>query len=161
MSELYTLAQAKDWIAARFDEGADCPCCDQRVQRYRRKLNSNMAVFLISLVRASRARSATTWISHLDLSYRGRDYSTVSFWGLAETAVVADGDKRTSGMWRITPKGVAFARGGLSVPSHVYIYNNQELGFSEAEIGIVEALGSRFNYQELISGDRPQKATTP
>ena len=36
----------------RWLEGMECPCCNQNVKLYKRKLNSNMARFLCSLVSA-------------------------------------------------------------------------------------------------------------
>ena len=43
-----------------------------------------------------------------------------------------------------------FVSGKMSVKSHVHIYNNIVMGFSDTTITIREALGKKFDYQELM-----------
>lgn len=151
-----SLEGAKQWLRARFDDGADCPCCGQFVKRYRRKLNSNMVRFLVSLGKAQRS-SGEPWVDYRDCAFRGRDYNQIAHWGLAETAPLSsDSEKRTSGMWRATELGFAFLEGRERVPSHCYIYNGSALGFSEELISIHEATGSHFDFSELMRETPPR-----
>lgn len=150
-----TLADAQATVAKALrepSEGIDCPCCGQKVQLYRRPLNSEMARWLIVLTRLHLAADRG-WVNVKDgplKATRGGDYGKLLHWGLIEQRPNTDPKKRTSGFWRPTQKGVQFAKNELSVPSHVYIYNNQARGFSDTAVTIVDALGVKFSYPELL-----------
>lgn len=51
-SEIFTLQDAKQYIAENIDKGVACPCCDQLAKMYARKLNTGMAYSLIKVARA-------------------------------------------------------------------------------------------------------------
>ena len=61
-----------------------------------------------------------------------------------------DGSSRNSGVWRPTDQGIAFAERSVTVPKHIYLYNNRRLGFSNEQTDIIEALGDNFDYSELM-----------
>ena len=157
-----TLAEARQAVHAVADEGSACPCCDQLVKRYRRPLNAIMARGLLWLVGA--AGPELQWI-HVNavapkwLTNKGGSLATLQHWGLIEQQPKEDrpagerSTKRTSGFWRPTPKGVAFAKDEARVPSHVVLYDNQVEGWSDHEIGIRDALGEAFDYAALMRGD--------
>ena len=92
------------------------------------------------------------WVHYKKCDFTGRDYPYVSLWGLAETRESGETAKRMSGFWRITPKGRSFIQGGLRISSHVVVYNNEVVEFSDTTTTIREALGKKFNYAELMSG---------
>jgi hypothetical protein len=74
-------------------------------------------------------------------------------WQLAELQPNKDDPKRkTSGLWRPTADGVAFVHERIRVPARVYLYDNEPIGFDSEQITIREALGDRFDYQELMEG---------
>ena len=50
-----------------------------------------------------------------------------------------------------TSLGVQFVECSLKVPSHVHLYDNSVVGWSDKMVTVVEALGKRFDYQELMS----------
>lgn len=141
-------------LEAQMAAGAGCPCCGQFVRIYKRKLNSIMAAFLIWLVRRDRA-SGESWqdikAAPDNIRSFGGDYAKLAHWGLVANKPNNDPSRRSSGLWRPTPKGVDFALAHRPVPSHVHLYNNEVIGFSERQVSIVEALGARFDYQELMS----------
>lgn len=139
------------------NEGVECPCCGQFAKIYRRALNSQMACWLIWLVReAERAPEGPGWVDVKRSPVRGGDYAKLVHWGLIEQCPNDNDAKRTSGLWRPTDHGVAFALGRVQVPSHVYIYANKVEGFANKFIGIEDALGARFDYAELMrNGVRP------
>jgi hypothetical protein len=126
-------------------ELVNCPCCQQKCKIYKRKLNANMARFLISLMR----HEETEWVHYKECDFTGRDYPYVSLWGLAETRGSGETAKRMSGFWRLTPKGRSFVQGGLRISSHIKLYNNT-VGAYEGSTSIQEALGSKFDYAELM-----------
>jgi hypothetical protein len=55
--------------------------------------------------------------------------------------------------WRPTDKGRAFAYDKATVPRHAMIFNGEVVGFSEKRIGIRDALGKQFSYEELMQGE--------
>lgn len=141
-----TLAEAKERLFAQAQDGVGCPCCGQFVRIYARKLNRNMMLFLVSL-----ARKPGQWVCFRDCEFTSRDYPYLSFWGLAITRVDAgDGTKKSSGFWKITQKGLDFLAGRLSVPSHVHIYNNAIVGWSDTPTTASRAYGDGFDYSELM-----------
>jgi hypothetical protein len=143
-----TLEEAKQWLRERFENGASCPCCHQTVKLYPRKLNSNMAVFLVSLVRLWKREQRP--IKYKECRYHGRDYSYLHLWDLARTARSDDPTKRTTGFWEPTQKGIDFAEQRLTVPSHAYCYNGKLVRMGDQQITIIDSLGEDFNYAELM-----------
>jgi hypothetical protein len=144
----WTLKQAKQWLRARFEDGTHCPCCNQTVKLYPRKLNSNMAVFLVSLVRLWKKEQRP--YKYKECRFHGRDYSYLSLWDLARTAKSDDSRKRMSGMWEPTQKGIDFVEQKIEVPSHAYCYNGAVVRMAKSNTNIIESLGDDFNYAELM-----------
>lgn len=162
-----SLEDAKNWLRLRARKGAHCPCCKQHVKIYRRPLGSQMARWLIWLVRVYEAlpdlpkghNGIRGWIDIRESPVRGGDYAKLVHWDLAENRANVDPELRTSGLWRPTPKGIDFVQRRIVVPSHVELYDNHPLGFSEEMIGIDAALGKWFNYEELMNA--PVKVQVP
>ena len=136
----------------------ECPCCTQRCKIYKRKLNATMARGIIWLVRES--GDTREWVNIQEgppWLLRTKELPTTAHWGLVEKAPNTDKTKRTSGIWRPTEKGVQFARGEITVLSHVHLYNNvaYDVGHTQ-QVSISEALGDKFDYEELMQGGLPQ-----
>jgi len=155
-----TLAQAKDWLRARVDVGAACPCCTQFAKVYKRKLNGAMAYVLILVSRYD----GSDWIhvpSYINeqtkspsvaAAVRG-DWAKLTHWGLLEELAGErpDGSTRV-GYYKITENGRRFTRDQLRVPRHIWIYDGRSLDRKDTEtVSIVEVLGKKFNYSELMS----------
>ena len=162
-----TVAEAKAELFAELRNGkaAECPCCRQLCKRYRRTISSSMA---LALVHCYRKAGAGRWFHSTDLLTSssaarlvdGRvqlltcDWAKLRFWGLIEARpdqVREDGSKR-AGEWRITELGERFARGQVSLVSHLYVYNNRALGPADdaRQITIADALGAGFDYRDLL-----------
>ena len=154
--------------------GVECPCCMQKVKLYRRKLTDDMCAMLIALDRLNGAHGTDAWIYIGDWRDEytritgkkingGGDYSKLKFWGFVEdepNASTATG-KASSGNWRITGKGRDFVRGRSpyrTAPDHIKVYNNRAVEESAAEVTIQEALGTRFDYNDLM---KPTPLTIP
>lgn len=149
-----TVKEAKEYLRRNFEKGARCPCCGQNVKLYKRKLTSAMAYALI-LIKKSGHKGffhVENYLKDQDCpsSIRG-DFAKLSLFGLIERHVGKreDGSNR-NGHFRITDAGMDFVSGKMSVKSHVHIYNNIVMGFSDTTITIREALGKKFDYQELM-----------
>jgi hypothetical protein len=149
------LNESIDWVKENKTDGCICPCCTQIAKVYKRKLNSGMAYELIQLYRISKIRNVE-YLHHTQFArVTGGEISKLLYWGLVEEMTKPTDEKKkskTSGYWKITPKGVEFVTFCISIPKHIFIFDAKLLAFSDETTTIVDALGSNFNYQELING---------
>ena len=138
-------------------KAAPCPCCGGSTMTYRRKLNSGMARTLCWLI----LRNPDTWVTAADMPDDVRRFATelgkLELWGLVESRTNPDGEKfQESTQWKWTLEGEAFAEELLRVPSHIFLASpgNRVRGFETTLVGIREALGDHFDYDELMEGTR-------
>jgi hypothetical protein len=152
--EIFTpLTEAQDWVTKNRGEGCVCPCCGQIAKIYKRKLNNGMALELIALYKLSMAEQDTEYFHHTKFAkLTCGEISKLVYWGLTEEKPKSTEDNsiKTSGYWKITPNGKLFVENELSVQSHVYLYDAKLLGFSDERITIIESLGKKFSYSELM-----------
>jgi len=137
-----TLREAKGGLRVKFDQGVatPCPCCGQTVKKYPRALTSTMARQLIQIYHENKP------VNYKAMRERGSsgdaDYSKLRHWGLVEQAKV--------GWWQITQRGRLFVEGILYVPRKVHVYDNRIVGESVDVISVHDALGEKFDYDELM-----------
>ena len=143
-----TIAETRGVLHLNVEEGMDCPCCGQHVKLYPRRIDSNKARFLLSLVRLHCAKK--DWIHYSECAYRGRDYPHLVHWDLVQSCPPDKSNKRTSGLWIPTTLGVSFVEGKIAMPEYAYVYDGRALGFSRQYIDIRKALGSKFDYAALM-----------
>lgn len=145
-----SVEDAQDWLRANLDEGARCPVCTQFARVYRRKITSPMARGLIKqfrLVGEEYAHSATLVASET------HEFSQLAWWGLIEEMPERREDGGRAGWWRITPRGRWFVLNSGSLPKYACIYDGRVLRLDEdEEASIVDALGTKFDYRELMAG---------
>jgi hypothetical protein len=128
-----------------------CPCCDQLVKVYRRNIAGSTAYDLIRFANGT-SLGEERHIRHITMrSSGGGDFAKLLYWGLVEEAVNTSTNKRTSGMWRITPKGYDFVLNKLAIPKYALVYNGKFLGFEGDSVTIEDCLGTNFNYRELMA----------
>jgi len=150
-----TVHYARQYVAeqASKPKGCVCPCCNQNAKVYRRSLNSTMARGLIWLYQLDPEGKMWTDVPKQGpkwLVSKGGTFALLAHWGLIETAENFDKSKRTSGMWRITPLGRQFVERRVQLPSHVYLYAGKVQHFDLRKIYIDAALGTRFNYDQMM-----------
>ena len=58
---------------------------------------------------------------------------------------------KSSGLWKITDLGKKFVNKQLTVCEKVRLFNNKAWGFEGGQIDIVQALGNKFNYTDLMN----------
>lgn len=162
-----TLAAAREQIRARAENGIDCPTCGQLCKRYHNKFTANTARWLVALCALSRrgefvhvrdifARAhAEKRGSHAD------NYHLLHRWGLIEPAISdADQDRAAgrkpgrAGLWRPTRKGLSFVNGRATVPLYCVTFCGEVEGLEGEEVAIRRVLGERFDFEELMRGDR-------
>jgi len=151
MGEMYegdSLEGAKEWLRARVEVGADCPCCTQLAKVYSRKINSGMAHALIQMYK----HAGTEWfyLPNITSRWQGRDEAGLRYWGLIEEMQERRDDGGRAGWWRLTKLGEEFVKRAIRVPKYARIYDGRCLSLSGEEITIVDALGDKFNYHELM-----------
>ena len=155
-----TIAEGKAFLRENAEKGTECPCCGQFVKIYRRKLNSAMACALVYLYKRENREADEGWIhvenylksQNIPASIRG-DFPKLRYWGLIEQfeGQREDGSTRV-GLYRITEKGELFVEGQLAVNKYILLYNQKLLGRDGDATTIQDALGDKFNYEELMKG---------
>lgn len=149
-----TLKLAKQHLLVAGRKGTSCPCCGQFVKLYKRKLSTVMARGLISLHHLCKGNTDYHHVSKImtKISPTGsNDFSKLRYHGFIEEELNTNSAKKTSGNWRITPAGVAFVHKQLLAREYMLIYNTKLKGFEGDPINIEQALGNKFNYQELLT----------
>jgi hypothetical protein len=149
MEETDTLGAARDWLRERVDEGVACPCCTQFAKVYRRKINSGMAHALIRMHR--HAGSDWFYLPDITAQWQGRDEAGLRYWGLIEELQEKREDGGRAGWWRITPLGTRFVRRAVRVPKYARVYDGRCLSLVGEPVSIIDALGDKFDYHELMS----------
>lgn len=149
-----TFDEARAQLLDGLDDGVECPLCSQYAKKYNRKITGAMARVLVEMY----LRAGAEWVSvpqicnDLNIGSRG-DQSASRRWGLIEQRPgVRDDGAKSAGWWRLTSLGVSFVRGDITLPKYVEVYDNTVLGFHGEQVSIAEALGTKFNYRELMAG---------
>jgi len=129
-----------------------CPCCGRYAQIYKRKLHAGMTMQLIKLYRIG-GHERFIHVNEMANFFSGTgDMTKFKHWGCIISAEnEPDSQTKTSGKWKITSKGVSFILGYIKLPECAYIYDDRLLSFSPQEIGVLDALGNKFSYMELMS----------
>lgn len=153
-SGFFNDVRASFWRVLNGGEDAHCPCCNRYAKIYKRRIHMSAARGLIKLYRLGGDKQ---YVRCSDFILEGQagpgDTTKMKHWGLVEPQALDENvtNKRTSGMWRLTPDGVRFVRGELRVPSIKVVYDDEVIATDGADISIQEALGDKFNYSELMA----------
>lgn len=143
-----TLGEARAVLRTLVDEGHNCPICTQFAKVYRRKITANMAHMLIRMYHA--AGLEFVYLPSLRKGNEAMDQTVTQHWGLIEEERTRREDGGRVGWWRLTPLGAQFVRGEVAVPKYVRIYNGRRLSLIGEAVTIREALGTKFDYAELM-----------
>jgi len=142
-------------LLASRSEGTRCPCCDKFVKIYRRKFNSGMALTLIHIYQAAR-KTNNEWlnVAHHMLdkipNWIPYDYGKLVWWDLLKKHPGKTDDGNSKGLYRITRKGAQFVKKQIKIRSHAIEYMSNVQDFDGDQISIEQALGKKFNYNELM-----------
>lgn len=155
LGDTRTIQEVKRLIASRIDDGVICPCCNRFMKRYKRKFNSGMAASLIFLVKACSDENGIFRWSEISKEaprhvINSREIGKLVHWGLAVEKENKDKTKKMSGFWKPTVYGVNFVYADSVISKYVYLLNNVVTEFSDEKIDIFDALGDKFNYEELM-----------
>jgi hypothetical protein len=154
------LSEAKDQLESKISEGVICPCCNQYAKLYKRKLSSSMTIALIEIFKAHKQIGFDYFhvedyfksLPNLPSSIRG-DFPKLKHWNLiyGKEENREDSSPR-NGYYMISGRGIRFLRNQLSVPSHIFLYNNEVKDVSETLVSVTDCLGAKFNYHEMMGG---------
>ena len=132
--------------------GVECPCCNRTNKVYPRGIHWQSAAWLCVLIK--KYITEPRWYAVTEFSSRGGDYAKLRYWDLVELKKEVEGDKRTSGLWKPTKKGIEFAQGKIRIPSKALIYNGNLLGFdcdNDVDIlDILETSKGQFRWSEVM-----------
>jgi hypothetical protein len=148
-----TLAEARlDFQKVIRGDGGKCPCCRRwgKINGY--QINSTQTRGMIWMLKNFRKNEwidlgkAPKWI------LRSKSMATLHHWGLLEAKPKKDDeDKRASGLWRLTPRGHDFIRRRTTMPKYAFVFDNRLIKVSKEQVDVVQALGKKFSYEELMS----------
>lgn len=152
-----SLAEARARVLANLDEGIECPCCDRRAKRYWRSIYHMQCVRMARLYRLMLARPDVYYFDLADLDRNAHEIATLLHWGLVEAEELTPEEKaqlerKSRGRWRLTPDGILFLRGQLSLPKYAVIYNDAVQFFSGDNVLVDACLKKKFSYAELMDG---------
>lgn len=155
-NENIRVKDAKDILRTKLEKGVNCPCCQQFVKSYRRKITSTMAYGLIMLYEKhglSEFHLEKSLIESNLIKTVRSDFPKLRYWKLINQLAGKrnDGSSR-NGYYQITDHGLQFVKDMIDVEKYIYIYNNTPYKKSSDEfISIKDALGQKFNYDELVN----------
>lgn len=92
-----------------------------------------------------------------NINHSNTSFAKLKHWALVEERPIEEHDKedkekKSSGWWGITHRGIQFAKNEITIPKHAFIFNSKSYQpiSPDKTINIIEALGDKFNYSELI-----------
>lgn len=139
-------------------EELECPCCMRKARIWRLYVHGTLASMLVRLYRKSKELHGRPdeWV-HIEAfkpaTRTGNDFSIVKHWKLAEPkAADEDEDKNSSGMWRLTCDGVLWVTKHSTIIKYANIFDNECQSYEGNAVTIVDALGKKFSYEEIIAG---------
>jgi hypothetical protein len=144
-------------IREEIEDGVDCPCCGRLVKLYKRRLHTEMAIFLIKLYKVDKMRPGEFFMVRdliPSITKSVTDGSYLVHWGMVETLRSNNEVGGKAGLYRITERGKLFVECQTSEPSHIHMLCGDCIGMSEEKITIVDALHGRFDYDELMKGGK-------
>jgi hypothetical protein len=150
-----TLAEAQEEVRKGALGGTTCGCCGGHVRVYRRRLNAGMAYAVARLAVEERATGRQGHhLRQLLLrhGYHTGDYCYLVHWKVLSRQKLGSVEEYATGHFRLTARGMAFARGEVALPAEVLLFGKQVLGFSRQKLTLHEALGQRFKLEELLGG---------
>jgi hypothetical protein len=156
LPETLEQAKARTRLAAIQPGGTNCPLCTKHVQIYQRSVSSGSARMLIAVYRWHRRGEEVISSDKIsELGWTGSsDYAKMRWWGLMEpVGQQRTKDQNSSGLWKLTDKGIAFVQDRVTIRKYVREYRSSPLGepYGE-EVGIRDALRNKFDYAALING---------
>lgn len=145
-----TLGEARDLLRELIEPGHECPCCHQFAKVYRRKVTGHMATMLAKMYRKGRLDFVN--LPSLRTGQGGLDDTIMQHFGLIEEEKRLREDGGRAGWWRVSGKGERYLTAAAEIPKYAHVYAGKRLYYSGPSVTIFDALGTDFNYRELMDG---------
>jgi hypothetical protein len=150
-----SLGAARAWLRTQLKGGANCPCCTQRAQVYRWSLYSTAVRALAFYHRLGGTRTFVHTPALRELGHTGQgDAARLRLWGLVEEENVRRPDGGRSGWWRVTQAGEDWLMGLTVIDKYALVYSGRCLGFEGPKVNVLQALGTKFDWNDLMRGNR-------
>lgn len=155
-----SIKEAKEYLRKNWEKGVKCPCCGQMVKLYKRRITSAMAYGLILICRGVKPNQSIHLLKYFtDKKVSASVVSNIPLfqhWGLLikDRSEKEDGNP-DCGVYIITQKAFDFVQGKINLPKYVRLYNKilvKSIEANDGYINIHDALGNKFNYDELMKG---------
>ena len=159
--ETTTIAEAREQLRQNADDGTTCPCCRRYYRAYRRSITRSQVLFLLALYKEARrlaikidhATGERRGLSTLPINaraiqgqyMRGGDYAKLAYWVLITP--IAD----MPGHWSITPLGIRWLSGYVSVRRYAHVLDGNVLHHSGPNWSVDDAYRAPFNLAELLN----------
>jgi hypothetical protein len=158
--ESMTLQEARQLVQRNIESGIVCPCCRKYARAYSRNFNGTMAKGLIWLVQQWSIHQ--TWIDVPKTAprwlVRSNQLPTVRWWGLAKRpAESRNSTLKHSGLWEPTQKGIDFVLKKIKIPLQARTYDGKVTDLVGKEVSIVDTLGIKFDYLQLMGWYNPDR----
>lgn len=128
-----TVMEARAQIEKMLRSGAQItdPITGRSAQVYDRGITRKMVEVLVVIYYLTKDKPKK-YVGASELKTRGGDYGKLRHWGLIEQRIDLDASG-TRGIrtpaWRVTPKGVRFVEGEISIPKKVLVFADRRVGF--------------------------------
>lgn len=149
LPDIGMIERVEFWQRLRAGDGLMCPCCNRYAKIYKRRIHHGIVRTLIRLYKEG-GEFGFVHISKFCDFQSGYDFTFAQHWGLIEQGA-NEGKGKTSGSWRLTRDGVDFLRHGKGIPAYMLIYNSTVMGVQGPNVSVHEALGAKFDYDQLMS----------
>lgn len=136
----------------------NCGTCGQTCGIYKQSLTDNNAVMLIGLYTYSMKMENNPYGAYHQNLYatvgtKSHGFALCAKFGLIESPPPEEfEDKRCSGKWHLTRLGRKFVEGKEEVSASLKIYDNRVIAFSKKKVDIIDVLGTKFSYNDLMRG---------
>lgn len=124
-------ARAETEKALRAGAQVTDPITGRPAQVYDRGITRKMVEVLVVIYYLTKDKPKK-YVGAAEMKTRGGDYGKLRHWGLIAQCVHPSVDMDRiirSPLWRITPKGVRFVEGEISVPKKVLVFADRRVGF--------------------------------
>jgi len=134
--------------------GIQCPVCDKNAIVAKRSMVSSAVKALLRLVVLYKHNKNFYSLSEINVvssDRGGGNFSALKHWGMIEKMENTDSSKRSSGYYKPTEKGIAFASNEIPVLKYVRVYNDAVRDREGPSIFVVDAVGQDFDYAKYKS----------
>jgi hypothetical protein len=144
--------------AANSREENDCSLCKQSVHINKDKQTDSSTINLLNLYYLTKTYPTTEYFKSSQFC-KGRNgagrFAALRHHNIIEEAKANndntnEGQKKNSGMWKLTDKGIQYCEGKVKIPKYILTYNRQFIGTDGELMGVEEFLKEPFHYKETM-----------